>query len=184
MTSSSLRFITPQYLAGLFDGEGCVDVQRMYPQTGGFYVRPRVRMHMTMSSWYLGEELHNLFGGNLNVNRKRSTPNASQSWALEWLSGDDIRRIWMTIGSYLVLKREQMALAVWWLDNASGRQIKEATFPGMHQARVALVEELRAMKADPQRLSGEAAERIVLLMRQSEHGGNVVTLPETRKALG
>ena len=175
--------LTPEYLAGLFDGEGCIDVQRVYPQTGIVYVRPRVRMCMTMAAVELAYALQEEFGGHLGF-RRLNKPTHNASWTLEWLSQRDMTYLLNLISPYLILKREQANLVLWWLVNASGRQIKERGYAGMEQAREAFVEELRAMKLDPQRLSGGAATRIAALMRQSDHGGNVVTLPETRKALG
>jgi hypothetical protein len=153
VTVDSFRTITPQYLAGLFDGEGCIDVQVMYPTANDrLYVRPRMRMCMSMSTFHVGEELHTLFGGHLTFCKATSSKQRA-SWSLEWLSKDDMYRLNGVIGPYLILKREQLRLVIWWLDNMSGRQTKQPRFSGMEKARAKFVEELRAMKADPQRLS-------------------------------
>lgn len=178
--------MTPEYLAGLFDGEGCIDVQRCYPKEGKgrLYVRPRVRMCMANSALPMMQLLHAEFGGHL-VCRKAGKRNQQDSWSLEWLNGEAMRKILGTMLPHLILKAEQAKLVLWWLDNASGRQAKDtrfgqnAYFAGMEKARAAFVEELRAMKMDPQRLSERAAERIVSLMRQSDHGGDVVRMVET-----
>jgi hypothetical protein len=160
--------MTPEYLAGLFDGEGCIDVQRMYPQEGKgrLYVRPRIRMCMADSACPLMQVLQIRFGGHL-VSRKASGRNQQNSWSLEWLSGDDIRRIVDVILPHLVLKREQAHLVLWWLDNMSGRQRKQSCSPGIEDARKAFAEELFAMKRDPQRLSEDAVARIVLLVQRN-----------------
>jgi len=176
--------MTPEYLAGLFDGEGCIDVQRMYPKKGRnrLYVRPRVRMCMADGCRSLGEMLHGKFGGHF-VSRKASGRNQQNSWSLEWLSGAEIRRILGMILPHLILKAEQAKLVLWWLDNASGR-FTTAGYVGMEQARAAFAEELRAMKLDPQRLSERAAERIASLMRQSDPHGDMGRAVEMAAPLG
>lgn len=70
-----------------------------------------------------------------------------------------------TILPHLILKAEQAKLALWWLDNMSGRQSKQVGSAGIEQAREAFARELKAMKMDPQRLSERAASEISELMR-------------------
>lgn len=177
--------MTPEYLAGLFDGEGCIDTQRMYPKLAShvtrFYVRPRVRIAMTNSAGALGQALHKRFGGGL-YRRKSTAENQQSSWSLEWLSGRDIIAIFDTIEPHLILKAEQAKLVRWWLANASGRHTKSG-YAGMEEARKAFAEELSAMKRDPQRLSERAARRIAGLMRQSDLHGDMQTPAETTGAL-
>ena len=160
--------VTPEYLAGLFDGEGCIDVQRMYPKNGKgrLYVRPRVRMCMADNARFLAAALHAEFGGHI-CSRKAGKRNQQNSWSVEWLSKGNMRHILNLILPHLILKAEQAKLVLWWLDNASGRYTI-AGYAGMEQARAAFAEELRAMKRDPQRLSERAVKQIASLMRQSE----------------
>jgi hypothetical protein len=127
---------------------------------------------------FLGEALRARFGGHI-CSRKAGKRNQQDSWSLEWLSGNDMRRLLNLILPHLILKAEQAKLVLWWLDNASSRQIRNTRFgqtdyfAGMDQARAAFVEELRAMKADPQRLSERAEKRIASLMRQSDPHGDM-----------
>jgi LAGLIDADG endonuclease len=67
--------ISAEYLAGLFDGEGCIDVQRMYPKEGKgrFYVRPRVRICMSNSARGVIYKLYASFGGHITT-RAASKP--------------------------------------------------------------------------------------------------------------
>lgn len=175
--------MSPEYLAGLFDGEGCIDVQRMYPKAGQgrLYVRPRVRLCMTDAVLFLGERLHQEFGGHL-TRRKATSSTQNSSWSLEWLSKVDIVRLLNTVLPHLILKAEQAKLALWWLEHASGRQTK-AGYVGMEQARAAFADELRAMKLDPQRLSERAEQRIAALMRQSDLHGDMERVGETATPL-
>ena len=86
--------LSAKYLAGLLDGEGCIDVQRMYPSDGKgrFYVRPRVRLCMSDSAKLLMQKLHGTFGGHLTA-RAAVSENQQSSSSLEWLSETDIRSI-------------------------------------------------------------------------------------------
>lgn len=173
--------LSDQYLAGLFDGEGCIDLQRVYakpPYDKKVYVRPRVRMSMSDNVLFLAAHLQAEFGGHISRRKPQNTRQQS-SWSLEWLSKDDIIAVLQRMLPHLVLKGEQAKLALWWLKEASGRS-NQSGMPGMNQAREALKEELQAMKRDPQRLSERAVERIASLMRQSDPPGDrgrVVEIP-------
>lgn len=158
--------MSPSYLAGFFDGEGCIDAQRMYPKQDGrrrFYCRPRVRVAMANSGRLAVEMLQAQYGGHL-VERKSQNPRQQPSVSWELLNKEDILRILEVMTPHLVLKREQAKLAKWWLLNASGRQTSQG-YPRLEDARRLFADELKLMKLDPQRLSEEAAARIELLMR-------------------
>jgi hypothetical protein len=158
--------MSPQYLAGFLDGEGCIDTQFMYSKQapGVFYVRPRVRVSQAVSGRIVLDKLQATFGGHL-ANRKaqNSRQQASVSWEILQQAG--IRSLLGAALPYLILKREQALLVLWWLDNASGRYSGRGHRPDMEMARRIFAEELSQMKSDPQRLSGVAVERIAILMR-------------------
>jgi len=178
--------MTPEYLAGLFDGEGCIDVQKMYPSAGvpgRLYVRPRLRMAMAANAKPLLDSLQKRFGGHMGF---RASQNANQqnSYSLEWLSQDDMLAILDTIEPHLILKLEQARLVRWWLDNLSGKQRRQRGYDGIDQARRVFSEHLSAMKSDPQRLSERAVYCIKqALMRQSDLHGDMETPRETIGAL-
>lgn len=158
--------MSPEYLAGFFDGEGCIDAQRMYPKQDGrrrFYCRPRVRVAMADSGALAIQLLHQTYGGHLLTRKPQNNrQQASISWEL--LGKEDILRILGVMTPHLVLKREQAKLAMWWLSNMSGRQTKQG-YPKMEEARHLFADELKLMKLDPQRLSEEAVSQIEALMR-------------------
>ena len=160
---------SPEYLAGLFDGEGCIDVQRMYPSDGKgrFYVRPRVRICMSNSARAVIHKLHASFGGHVTT-RPATGLNQQSSLSLEWLRDVEIRSILSLMLPFLELKAAQAKLVLWWLDNAKGRQTN-AAYPGMEKARHAFAEELRAMKRDPNRSTQRAIERVTTLMRWTQY---------------
>lgn len=162
--------ISLDYIAGFFDGEGCIDCQRMYPskKRSNFYVRPRVRLSQTASCAYVLDQMQSLYGGfqssmRRHENDKRASSRASYTWEL--LGRDAIKGFLGEIEPLLILKREQAKLCLWWFENMSGRQPKNGYQKPISDARKAFAEELKMMKSDPQRLSEAAVARIESLMR-------------------
>lgn len=151
--------MTPEYVAGLIDGEGCIDCQIMYPKRGYTYynVRPRLRVALTQSSGFLLEKLEATYGGYVSYrNSKILTQHSSMSW--EIAGKERMITLLKAILPHLILKKEQAKLALWWLENMSGKHLKE-------DARRYFSNELKRMKLDPQRLSEEAVTHIEELMR-------------------
>lgn len=159
--------MTPEYLAGFFDGEGCIDVQRMYPSDTNartrFYCRPRVRIAQAVSGQKVLVALAERFGGHF-TKRKPSATNQQASMSWEFLDRAGMVDMLELILPHLILKKEQAKLALWWLKNMAGRRAA-AGDDTLERARVMFAAELKLMKLDPQRLSEEAVSRIEALMR-------------------
>lgn len=147
-----------QYLAGFFDGEGCIDNQRMYAKnSNAFYVRPRLRLAQANNGAFILDRIQKEFGGTLTKQRpSKKSQQPSMSW--EILNKDGIIHMLEALEPLLIIKQEQARLALWWLKNHSGKQIPEL-------ARIAFNDELKRMKRDLQRLSEEAIVDIERLMR-------------------
>ena len=158
--------MSPEYLAGFFDGEGCIDCQYMYPKNapGVFYVRPRLRIGLSDVGRVVLEDLQKTFGGHLyRRGAQNEAQNTSTSWEL--LTQQGIKAVLEMITPHLVIKREQALLVMWWLENASGRYGGRGHRTQITEARKLFAEEIRLMKQDPQRLSERAVEAIIPLMR-------------------
>jgi hypothetical protein len=153
--------MSPEYLAGFFDGEGCIDVQRVACRTKGYedrmYVRPRVRVSQAVVGVAVLRTLHDRFGGHLCF-RRAHQPNQSDSYSLEFLSEDNVRDILNTMLPNLIVKREQAKLVLGWYSQFKGLQTHLDA--GIDQVRHIFKEELAVMKRDPQRLSEEALQRM------------------------
>lgn len=152
-----------KYIAGLFDGEGCIDTQRAYNRAypGSLYVRPRVRIGMAISAEGLIKELQANFGGHIGY---RASTKAEWQSSLTWemLNQKDMEHFLGNTVDHLVLKREQAKLALWWLGNYSGLQSR-AVGAWIETARHLFASELKAMKLDPQRLSDRAVQQLIKL---------------------
>ena len=157
--------MTPQYLAGFIDGEGCIDVQRYYQRgkyAGQLYVRPRLRIVQATSGKLMVNMLTDKFGGHV-YHRKRGNKNQQDSVSWEFVSYPDVKRILKIILPHLIVKREQAKLVLWWIKHMQG--IRSDNFAGIIEARTVFAEELSAMKRDSQRLSERAIAKIKRLMR-------------------
>lgn len=157
-----------KYLAGFFDGEGCIDIQRHHPKHYRrgvvVYVRPRVRIVMSDIAQPIIEEIQNHFGGRITQQEaKQEEPDWSDSVSLEWEGTEDLISVLEEITPYLVIKKEQAKLVVTWMKKFSGLRVD--SYPGIDQAREILVDELGAMKKDLNRRSEDAERKIQAALR-------------------
>ena len=150
-----MKRLSWKYLAGLIDGEGCIDVQ--VTKVGDkHYVRPRVRVGMANNALFLLEMMHNSFGGYLSA-RESKNPNWQSSTCWELVGYKRSCMFLRNIVNSLILKKEQARFCLWMETNVKGKQVST-------EVRDAIREELKLMKRDPHRLSEKAQERILALM--------------------
>lgn len=144
-----------KYLAGLIDGEGCIDVQITNVKTE-HYVRPRLRIAMSDVAKDLLIAIQLNHGGHL-CERKFENPvwNNATSWELTGY--DKACTFLRNLVNHLVLKREQVRFCLWMEENVKGKHVST-------QVRDAIREELKLMKRDPHRLSERAQERVISLL--------------------
>lgn len=147
-----MKRIPWKYLAGLIDGEGCIDVQ----VTNKVYIRPRLRIAMTDVATELLKNCQANFGGRICY-RPSNNPNWNN--ALSWeLSGySQACPILRNIVNHLFIKKEQARFALWMERELKGRLVST-------EVRDAARDELKLMKRDPHRLSEEAQKRIISLL--------------------
>jgi hypothetical protein len=141
-----------KYIAGLIDGEGCLDVQI----TNGIYVRPRVRIGMADNAKYLLVNMQANFGGYLS-SRDSKNDNWQNSTAWELCGYTQVCPFLRNFVNHLELKQEQAKFLLWMENNVKGKQVAE-------EARQFIRDELKAMKRDPHRLSEKAQEKLILLL--------------------
>lgn len=141
-----------KYLAGLIDGEGCIDVQI----TKGVYVRPRLRIGMAANASYLLDMMQNSLGGHRTY-RESKNNNWQDSDTLDFSGYKQACPVLRNVVNSLFLKKEQARLCLWMETHVKGKQVSA-------EARDAIREELKLMKRDPHRLSETAQERILPLL--------------------
>ena len=147
-----MKRVSWKYLAGLIDGEGCIDVQ----VTRGVYVRPRLRLGMASNTLALLGLIQNSLGGHIE-HRESKNPNWQDAVTLSWSGYRQACPILRNVVNHLFLKREQARFCLWLETNIKGKQVST-------EVRDAIREELKLMKRDPHRLSEKAQERRLQLL--------------------
>jgi hypothetical protein len=147
-----MKRLSWKYIAGLIDGEGCLDVQ----VTNGIYVRPRVRIGMTKSSLFVLEILKENHGGFLSY-RETNNEKWEDSVCWELVGYSQVCSFLRNIVNHLLIKQEQARLLLWLETGVKGQQVTD-------EVRQLIRDELKAMKRDPHRLSEKAQEKIKSLL--------------------
>jgi len=149
-----MKRIPWKYLAGLIDGEGCIDVQ----VNNGVYIRPRLRIAMSDNALFLLEMLQNSLGGHMCTRElSKTNPNWQNASSLEWSGYKQACPVLRNIVNHLFLKKEQARFCLWMETELKGKQVST-------EVRNAVRDELKLMKRDPHRLSEKAQERIISLL--------------------
>ena len=151
-----MKRVSWKYLAGLIDGEGCIDVQGSkvpgYPDN--LYIRPRLRICMADSAKDLLETFQLNFGGHIctrELNLKNPAWQNASSW--EATGYGPACSVLRNVVNHLILKREQSRLCLWMNEHIKGRQVHQ-------KVRNLIRDELSLMKRDPHRLSEMAQTRV------------------------
>jgi hypothetical protein len=150
-----MKRVSWKYLAGLIDGEGCIDLATT--KVGDqFYIQPRLRIAMADVAAFLLEDCQLNFGGHLE---KRESKNEKWQSSTGWtVSGyKQACPLLRNVVNHLILKREQARLCLWMETNLKGTRLEQDTLNAVR-------EEFKLMKRDPHRLSETAQERILILL--------------------
>jgi len=146
-------------MAGLVDGEGCIDMQgSVDKRDGAYYCRPRFRMTLSGKP---GEMLMPVFVANFGgctegEKRVWENPNWLRPYTWRLTGKEHLRPFLQNIVNHLVIKKEQARLAIWWMDNLWGKKLtNEVKYFG--------TDEFKALKRDPHRLSEKAVKEITKL---------------------
>jgi hypothetical protein len=146
-----MKRLSWKYIAGLIDGEGCLDVIVSKDR----YIRPRVRVCLTESSKFLLDMLYENFGGGLYYRQGGATWNGSYSWELSGYK--PVCMFLRNIQNHCYIKQEQVRFLLWSETNIKGKWLDVIV-------RDTFIDELKAMKRDPHRLSVEAVANVIKAM--------------------
>jgi hypothetical protein len=148
-----MKRVSWKYLAGLIDGEGCIDVQ--ITKVGGkFYVRPRLRINMADVALELLEMCQLNFGGHLCKREYQDKPNWNNATSWELSGYKQSCPTLRNVVNHLILKREQARFCLWMETNLKGKHIGQECVDKCREV-------LKLMKRDPHRLSESAQEEIL-----------------------
>jgi hypothetical protein len=100
-------------------------------------------------------------GGHWDPPRKDTKEEWAPAYTWMLTGKTHLRSALQNLRNHLILKKEQAAFALWWIDNIGGKHVAE-------EVRRFGTAELKAMKKDPQRLNERAVLEITELMRKSD----------------
>jgi len=152
-----MKRVSWKYLAGLIDGEGCIDVQ--VTKVGDkFYIRPRLRIGMCNVALELLTMCQLNFGGHL-CKKENSLKNDNWNDATSWeLAGYKTScPVLRNVVNHLILKKEQARFCLWMESELKGKHIGQECVDSCR-------EKLKLMKRDPHRLSEQAQEEILVML--------------------
>jgi len=163
-----MKHLSWKYIAGLIDGEGCLDFQinkSRYKKVDGSesvstYITPRIRLALSEPSKFVLDLLQNQCGGNVWFSERQKQNPVWQNAYYWQLENSRCRATLQEVKQFLLIKKEQAEFLIWVIDNLRGKALKQQGIINIEAARQAAIEELKAMKRDPQRLSEKAVERI------------------------
>ena len=131
--------ITPEWLAGFFDGEGCLTI-----------LRSKRHAHFTPQATFTNTDLRVLqliqasYGGTIHA---RNNPKQwNEAYSLTFSGTQETRRILLILQPFLVLKKAEADFFLTeWTDVVNGRQGKPVTDEVL-QVRESIKQQLSAMK--------------------------------------
>ena len=154
-----MKRLSWKYLAGLLDGEGCLDFQvsklKSQPHLR-FYIRPRVRIALVESCRMLLEFIKNSHGGYIYT-RQRNNPVHQNACSWELAGYKPSIPLLRNVVNHLEIKHEQAKFLIWMETHLKGKQISQEV---VNVCR----EEMKLMKRDPHRLSERAQDRVLAML--------------------
>jgi len=151
-----MKRLSWKYLAGLIDGEGCIDVQ-ITNVNGKSYVIPRLRIGMTLPALEVLEMCKNSYKGYISYRKMPENSNWTQAVTWELPGYKQACPVLRNITKSLLIKKEQARFCLWMETNIKGQQVSA-------EVRDAIREELKLMKRDPHRLSEKAQDKILEML--------------------
>ncbi len=106
------------YLAGVFDGEGCVSLSKGRRRKTGWSPQYRVHMRVAMADGVVPLLFQNVFGGGLHKRLPdgRRTLRTQYHWEI---TGHSCLPILKELLPYILIKRPQFEVAIHFLENTS-----------------------------------------------------------------
>jgi intein/homing endonuclease len=109
------KYIDSKYIAGFFDGEGCVGLYRPKKARKYYVLRSQLVQNETTSSSFVYSELQREYGGKINK-AQTYTGNTKMNWMLSNIAASEFLK---DIVDHLVFKKDQAELAIEWADKLS-----------------------------------------------------------------
>ena len=147
-----MKRLPTKYLAGLVDGEGCIDILTPYKK----YTSPRIRIALAEPSKFVLEMIQNSYGGHL-YKRESNNPLWQNIYSWELTGYSKVCCLLREIKNFLYIKRQQAEFILKLENLIRGKVTND-------DVREIVKEELKLMKRDPHRLSEKAVERLLQML--------------------
>jgi hypothetical protein len=105
--------ISKQYIAGFFDGEGSIGIYGRKNRYNGACLRTQLTQNKTQESLYILSNLKEVYGGNISE-QKTLSGGIKYNWQL---NPKGVKTFLEDIEPYLICKKPQAKLALYWLKN-------------------------------------------------------------------
>jgi len=133
--------MTDEWLAGFFDGEGCIS-GRLYFCPTKYVHHPRVyiQISITQKDRKILEMIQVKYGGTI-TDKKRGCSH------IRWLGKQDMKRILQTISPYSVCKRDQILIALRFIETIRDENLGSCGLSEeIHAERKEIYDGLRLLK--------------------------------------
>lgn len=132
--------LSPQYIAGFFDGEGCIVIKRQISKSGG--VNHTLRVSIPQVNPVVVRELYATYGGNLCVSRHKSRRDIHR-WQVDCKKAVNFL---VDVLPYLVNKKVEAELAIQFQETKQVNMYRRPVDLATIQIRDAMRERLSALK--------------------------------------
>jgi hypothetical protein len=135
--------MTDEWLAGFFDGEGCISGQLQFVPTK-YIKHPRISLQVSITQKDRGilEQIKKKYGGVIYA-KKSGHP----CWHLRWLGKKEMGRILHILAPYVICKKEQVLLALKFVDTLRDENLGCEPLPNyIHSERRGIYDDLRQLK--------------------------------------
>lgn len=124
-----MTHISPEWLAGFFDGEGCINIT-----VAGKHRRCILRLYIVNTDYAVLSRIQQQYGGLLSQRKHKKYPKWKPSCAVCW-TNQQAADLLKQIGPYLLLKKRQLELALEFLDLRDDPERFEcSSIPGVPRA--------------------------------------------------
>jgi LAGLIDADG endonuclease. len=135
--------MTDEWLAGFFDGEGCVSGFSYFHPTK-YIKHPRVNLQITITQKDKGvlKQIQSNYGG--SIYEKSS---GHHCWNIKWTGKQEMGRILRIIAPYVICKKEQVLLALKFIETLRDENLGSKGLPEeVHIKRKEIYDQLRVCK--------------------------------------
>lgn len=147
--------LSDEYMAGLFDGEGCVMV-RVWRKPNSPHIRYQPAISLGMTYRPVIEQIHRQYGGSIHLN-DHSKRNKKHRAQFNWVASSQVAaRVLRAMLPYLIVKKDEAELVLQLQGSLDTWRNKLWNFNGVHQRRDEIMAERQNI-----------ADRVAALKRRS-----------------